>query len=196
MQPQWHPCKDTNVLDPITAFRLSRGAEFYPHAAIDDIWWSALVDLRHTSIDTFTKAAKQAFPGGVLVSNHYSAPERTATPPEQLVTVFARRPFLTAANTPGNPFGIVSVELGAIVTAEQLDHDAPDVRLADFDIPVGEDTVVMAVIDDGIAFANDLFRSGPEDSRVEMIYIMASATMSDPSFYTLGRQLGHYPPAT
>lgn len=175
MDAVWNANPASTAIDPITDYRLSRDASAYPEP-VDSLWWSAILGLRDTSIDELVRRSESHAPGSVIVPNVYDAGERAAVPAEQHVTLFARAPLLRLANTVGNDLGVEWVCLGGIIRDEQLQPEPdPAPHPAPPPIPCPEGTVVMAVIDDGIAFANNLFRDGPTSTRIALAYVMASA---------------------
>ncbi|MEQ9333494.1 hypothetical protein [Thalassobaculum sp.] len=177
MELSWQTSTATTVIDPITDYRLSRDATAYPEP-VESLWWSAILLLRDISIDELVRRSDLQSPGNLIVPNVYDADERSAVPTEQPVTLFARAPLLKLANTVGNDLGVASVCLGGIIRREHLrpepepapgpGHTPPPIRC-----PKG--SAVMAVIDDGIAFANNLFRDGLTSTRIQLAYIMAAA---------------------
>lgn len=191
MTLHWEANTGQQAIDPITEFRLDQDREAHPDHA-ETRWWSAIVGLSGTSIDAFETWAQQHHPGDLLVPDVYD--DRHTALPRQYVTLFARAPVLRALNRPALPppadqtgtgFDVTSIHLGSIVPAEQLDL-AQSSRSTGQPLAVEpesnlwpEGTVVTAVIDDGIAFANSVFRDGPASSRVESAYVMA-ARADDP----------------
>jgi len=176
MELGWQANAASNVIDPITDYRLSRDATAYPEP-IASLWWSAILGLRGISIDELIRRSDRLSPGNLIVPNVYDAAERAAVPAEQHVTLFARAPLLRLANTVGNDLGVEWICLGGIVRGDHLRTEpepAPDPNHVGPPIPCPDHTVVMAVIDDGIAFANNLFRDGLTSSRVQLAYIMAT----------------------
>lgn len=169
----WQTGSGPGVIDSITDFRLNLDRATDPGVS-GTRWWSAILGLENTSIDVFETRAAQHSPGDILVPNTYGPARRLAIEPEQFVTVFARAALLKAVNEVGNGFGVASVHLGGFVPAGSLNFDAPrELEIGD-DIVCEKGAVLTAVIEDGIAFAHNLFRDGPESSRVQAIYILAA----------------------
>jgi len=177
-----------DIIDPITEFRLNIGHKTHPFFS-GNLWWSALIGLKGRSILQFKDWAEECFPGDYLLPNAYDHDRRVTAPPEQLFTLFAKEPLLRAMNRTGSDFeGITSVELGGIVPPDTLDFDAPLEPEPRSHICLPAGSVVTAVIEDGIAFANNLFRKGPTCSRVEFVHMLAAPVVKGgrPS---VGRQL-------
>ncbi|NIZ09752.1 hypothetical protein [Pseudooceanicola sp. HF7] len=155
--------------DPVAAFRLSRPDAHLP----EDPWWSALLALE-VSLAELQARVEAAFPemapGMILPEVH--APDLVVQP-GRVVTVFARGPVLEEMNRPGNGLGVSAIQLGAAIAGEHVQQAAP--LEEDDQIVLPQETVLMGVIDDGIAIAHELFRSGPAESRVELAYVMESA---------------------
>lgn len=165
-------------LDHISDFRLSLARAHTPSGQHpEEVWWSVLITLTETSIDAFAKAAEEAYPDTLLVPAAYDAADRSAKPKTQPVTVFAREPLIKAMDAHSNPFGVSMVHLGAQTPVETLDFHAKPPSLDP--ILVCEDTVVMAVIDEGIAIGHDLFRAGPTASRVAHATILDSTPLTN-----------------
>lgn len=79
------------------------------------------------------------------------------------------------ANRIGNGLGSEAVHLGGVVPKSHLTLSGPSQRSRPAPIPCPKETVVVAVIDDGIAFANDLFCDGMTSSRVHLAYLMSES---------------------
>lgn len=188
MTLHWVEVPYKNVTDDVTDFRLSMGSDFYP-VPVDEIWWSATIDLRNTSIDTFEHLANTAVADALLIPNDYDPAEQAAVLADQLVTIYARTPLLDQINQDGAQFGVASMVLGAIVPEENLNFFAPDVLEPEELIHVEDGTVITAVIDDGIAFANNLFRSSNTTTRVEHVSILAAKPGSGGQRVSVGRAL-------
>lgn len=178
MQVDWQDDGGAGVLDPVTDYRLSRDPTSYPRP-IDEIWWGAIFHLEETSLDDFQARAEQAHPGQFLIPDVYDADDRADRPASQSVTLIARSPLIRDANRTGNPFGCAGVYLGTIVPEAHLPlHLTPEERQRPEPEPIQchDDTVVTAVIDDAIGFANALFRDGEKSTRVHLAYIMSGAS--------------------
>jgi hypothetical protein len=188
MDLHWVEVPFSDLTDHITDFRLTRPRDIYP-GAHKKHWWSALIDLRDTSINEFSRQAEAAVPGTLLIPNDYTPAERAAIEKQQLVTIYARTSLLRKINGNANAFGVASVVLGSITPPHHLDFNAPDKQKKAPVIRVDSGTVVMAVIDDGIAFANNLFRSSNITSRVEHVSILSAEPGSGGKRVNVGRAL-------
>ncbi len=192
-------CKD-NVISQTADFRLTR----YPHAdpqSQTDKWWSVLIEIEG-SIQAFIHKAEaflaeyddpDAEEESFLVPVAYDPADLHVEKARQPVVIFARQGFVHVLNRhegdggAANRFGVLSVHLGAIVRRDALDFDAdwPDTT----PIVVPDDAVVMAVIDDGIGIANNLFRTGPTQSRVAYAAILGANVDAEGSQTSIGRTL-------
>ncbi|WP_299546626.1 S8 family serine peptidase [uncultured Tateyamaria sp.] len=172
-----------NVVSQEADFRLTRA----PNAGQPnqtDTWWSVLLDIEG-SIQEFISRADRfldenhneaAREKSFLVPVEYDRKDRLAQRGRQAVVIFARQGFVhvlnqnTGSTHEPNRFGIVDLHLGAVVRRDALNFEAdwPD----NSPIIVSDDAVVMAVIDDGLGIANDLFRTGPVRSRVQYAAIL------------------------
>lgn len=164
-----------DLLDHVTDFRLNLAAAQDP-SHVDEIWWSALILLVDTSIDTFVRSARH-FADDLLVPVAYDAGDRKRKLPLQPVAIYAREVFLRALNRNSNGFGVSDVHLGAKASVETLNFNASPPNLSE--IPVSDDTVVTAVVDDGIAVAHDLFRQTRVSTRIAHASILGAATVAD-----------------
>lgn len=176
MQADWQDDGGTGVLDPVTDYRLSRDPSAYPRP-VDEIWWTVILHLEDTSLDTFRARVEAAYPGALLIPDVYDAEDCAARPPSQSVTLIAQSPVIRAANGAANGWGCAGVYLGSMVPEAHLPlHLSPEERLRPAAEPIAchDDTVVTAVIDDAIGFANALFRDRETSSRVHLAYLMSS----------------------
>ena len=176
MRFEWHDDGTTGVLDAVTDYRLSRDPSTYPRP-IEEIWWSAIFHLQDTSLNAFQEEAERLHPGCLLVPDVYDPDECADRPAVQSVSLIARTALIRAANTVGNPFGCSGVYLGSVVPEAHLPLDVPAQERGwreDDPIVCHDRTVVTAVIDDAIGFANALFRDGERSSRVHLAYIMST----------------------
>lgn len=171
------------LLDHLTHFRLSRQPHNFPEGA-GETWWSVLLELKNTSIDQFA-ALTERYAEDRLIPVAYDAEDRALALPRQPLVIFARKALIEELNQHMNEYHVVSVKLGAIVPESHLDRAAqsPDTR----EITVGDDAVVMAVIDEGIAIAHDLFRCGETASRIEHASIFEAVPTARASHASVGR---------
>lgn len=161
-------------------FRLTQQSNFTD----SDIWWSALIDLRDSSIDDFAARAGERFADDIHIPNDYSAEERRVKFAERIIVIYARAELLSAINAAPQRFGAASILLGAIFDPSFINFDAEPQKTNPPPIVVPNGTVVTAVIDDGIAFGNDVFRSGLVSTRVEYVAILSTKPNGDPSVGT------------
>lgn len=176
MQIDWHDDGDAGAIDPVTDYRLSRDPTSYPRP-IGEIWWAAIFHLEETSLDTFRQCAEQAYPEQILIPDVYDGEDCAARPSSQSVTLIARSSVIRTANMVDNGWGCAGVYLGSMVPEEHLPlHLTPQQRERPALKPITchDDTVVTAVVDDAIGFANSLFRDHETSSRVHLAYLMSS----------------------
>lgn len=162
------------LLSQTADFRLTRQPLFYPDGQ-DTTWWSVLLELERTSIEQFENELSK-FEDNFFVPACYH--ERSKVCDRQPLVIFAQRPVIVHLND-RQVEGVIFIHVGAATPERFLDRHA---RLKE-ELPdtfVDDDAVTVAVIDDGIAIAHDLFRSTPENSRVEFAHIFdASPAKSD-----------------
>ncbi|OIQ32525.1 MAG: hypothetical protein BM562_04455 [Alphaproteobacteria bacterium MedPE-SWcel] len=185
---RWTETPDPNaadILDHTSDFRLSLAVTQQPDGA-DQAWWSVLIELADASIDMFETAAR-TFSADLLIPVAYDPADRARVFARQPVAIYARLPLIEALNKRSNGYHVVALQLGAITPAKYLDHAAvgPDLSA----IAVSADTVVMAVVDDGIAIAHDLLRKDPEHSRVEHATVFEALPVAGGPC-SVGRALG------
>lgn len=167
----WLPNPDPNVadiLDQVTHFRLSRSRVHFgddPEA----LWWSVLIDLRDLSIDgLLARVGALDLPAPLeellLIPAAYDPEDRRRSLPVLPVAIYARSAMIEQLNDRSLDLGISALRLGASVPGRFLDPGAQPQELSQIVVPEG--VVVQAVLDDGIAIAHDLFRSGPLQSRI------------------------------
>ncbi|MGN6468942.1 MAG: hypothetical protein ACTHLC_05095, partial [Rhizobiaceae bacterium] len=185
----------TPVLDPRIDFRLNFMSGFLDPEAADDAWWLVDVEVDSGSLDEMFGAMRsfgsRTMAHVVRIPSLYGAQARTMRIEEpRRFALYARREFVNEAGRidpyRANEFGIRRLMLGSIVPDEQLDFEVPPESEPEERVPLPEGSVIMAVIDDGIAFAHELFRRGPKVSRVEYAWIMGGRPDGSMS---LGREL-------
>jgi len=189
-----------SVLSHEADFRLTR----HPHATPDSQttkWWSVLLTIEG-SIEAFIARAERFRddrrhpPEGetfFVVPVAYDRDDRRLHKAVQPVAIYARQDFLHALNrrpeggSTANRYGVRALLLGALTPRACLDFDAawPETD----QIEVADDAVVMAVIDDGIGIANNLFRRGPVATRVEFAALLGATSLPRMSQTTIGRTL-------
>jgi hypothetical protein len=184
---KWEPLAKATLLSPIADFRLSRPAEMLGLAP-GEPWWSVLVDLRNSSLSALEQQVNAAFPSpALLIPDVFSAAERDDHLAQQIVPLFVRASVVQALNTPSNPYGIAALDLGIAFSNSAILAESPPAPDQP-DIAVPADTVVMAVIDDGIAIAHEVFCKDTLRSRVDLAYVMAQND-SEPPSHTQGHSL-------
>ncbi|MXN64906.1 S8 family serine peptidase [Stappia sp. GBMRC 2046] len=165
----WYKDTPADVIDPIMAFRL----EIVARSGVTEQWWSAILELEDLSLKDLLENARNAgLEGTVIIPNLYSDEDRDREE-IQYPTVYATSAFLNAANIRDNPLGVKRLLCGTIVPDAVLDFGAGRWPAALPNILVPDGSVVTAVIDNGIAFAHELFRkTDPTKSRVAFAWIM------------------------
>lgn len=172
-------------MDHVTNFRLSREPATYS-SDIAETWWSVLIEIQSVSIDQFSDAI-QGFVDDVLIPVAYDSADRSIVLPRQPVVIFARKPLIDALNQASNPYHVTAIQLGAVTPKEYLNFQA--VASPQPDILVDDDTVVLAVIDNGIAIGHDQFRLSSTTSRVHFATILESVQTQTSSDCSVGRTL-------
>lgn len=170
MTHSWIESPAPAVNDAITAHRLDHLTLLGVSNA--DTWLSVMLVLRDISIDDFVDSLPNDLRQAVHVPSIYDAEDRALVAPRQVISVFAQQVALQVLVQHENPHGVASATLGTIVPEDALDLSAQASRPPIVTVP--ENSVVMAVIDDGIAIGNNLFCASPVDSRVENALIMHS----------------------
>lgn len=185
MSYDWKPAPidGTAPIDALTYTRLS--STTFPVA--DEAWWSAMIELEETSIAAFEQLVAQAFPQELLVPAAYDLGDRAALKHRQFVAIFARKPLLSVLNRKDNGFGVVNVHLGLVTPEAWLNFAAMPGE--DTVEEVGPDTVLTGMIDDGLGIAHELFRTGPETTRVAYCAVLPSPPQEGDTETTQGRVL-------
>ncbi|APX10968.1 S8 family serine peptidase [Tateyamaria omphalii] len=174
------PAQD-DVLSQTADFRLGRAI----HVDEPEDWWSVLLEIEGSIDDFAERAAPLA--EDIIIPVAYDAEDRTVPASRQPLVVFARQTAIAAFNMEPEAYGILSLLLGAETPRRFLDRHATPPPMTE--IPVSEDTVVMAVIDDGIGIAHNLFRTGPTASRVQFAAILEAEPLVRGSRASVGRAL-------
>ncbi|GAA6181098.1 hypothetical protein NBRC116594_25360 [Shimia sp. NS0008-38b] len=155
-------------IDAVTYTRLAFGTP----PVNGDAWWSAMVELEHTSIDMFAHFVRPDFPQGLLIPAAYDTRDRAALLDRQFVAIFARRSLIEALNENGNTYGVGNIHLGMVTPDKWLNLDAQPAPTPVME--VSDDTVVSGVIDDGFGFAHELFRTDEMTTRVDYCAVLPS----------------------
>ncbi len=180
-----HDPSPARIIDHVTKFRLSRESHHYS-AKLEVIWWSVLIELEDTSIDQFAIATAN-YAQDLLIPVAYDCQDRKRVLATQPLVIYARQPLIERLNKSDNPYHVTSVRLGAVTPDRFLDHDAVQSPLPE--ILVDDETVVQAVIDDGIAIAHDLFRTSGTSSRIQFAKIFEAEPRKKFSKSSVGRNL-------
>ena len=171
---EWLPLDAAPRLNPIADFRLTRPDTMHATPTAK-AWWSVLIDIRNSTLNGFVQKIAAAFPGQmptIILPDVFSAAERDVFREQRIVPIFARAAVVQAMNARPNPFDVAALEIGAVFTDDDIMPGLPQGTLLQ-DINVPEGTVVMAVIDDGIAIAHELFCDDALRSRIDLAYVMA-----------------------
>ncbi len=164
----------------------------------DDLWWLLLIDpainpetrTPFTIAEIFERAA-DVLESNDQVSDYVAVPptyspttrrDRERTGP---VTLYARRKYIIAANRRDSATGIKWFQIGAALRQEDLVmQEEPFVQNEIDPVIVPEGSVVMAVIDNGIAVGHELFRMtnqlGEAESRVAFYWNMDGSPVNAP----------------
>jgi hypothetical protein len=170
MALQWNAQDPANVLDNVTNFRLNHSDKMSADPV--GVWWSAIVVLTGTTVIAFDESLGSSFTSQYLIPDEYDDDDGE----DIMLTIYAQAAVMRQLNTVDNSYGVTEIHLGSIISGPMIDpatspgigtDDDPDEVILSSD-----GTVTMAVIDDGIAFGHNLFRSGLETTRVEGMFIM------------------------
>ncbi|TMV03376.1 hypothetical protein FGK63_19580 [Ruegeria sediminis] len=138
--------------------------------AFDKQWWMAVVSVARSgdkisslTINELIKKAEEYQPvplsDFLFVPREYDEGQRTSTNLD-VITIYAQRAYLDAVNAPDGEekLGIRSILISTPLEDETLNPGAEPFAPPDLEVDVNQQTVVVAVIDHGIAIAHDLFR--------------------------------------
>ncbi len=184
---RWEKVEDQGVVSSAVDFRLDQQANFVDPE--EEIWWSALIDLRGTSIAAFSRGFDERLNRQLHIPNDYSLTERETVFEQKVIVIFAGTELLRQLNAYPERFGVSSVRLGAIFDRDfiNLDAKAQNADLPAIKVPDG--SVVTAVIDDGIAFGNNVFRDGLVSTRVEYVTILPTLPGGSAGQVSVGNEL-------
>lgn len=183
------------VLNPAASFRVNAVSRIIAEdlqVDEDALWWLILINpatipagepgagSRYT-IENIYELAKGLGIGDdpsafLSIPPEYSLSFRTSPPPGP-VSFYARSVYINVANRQGNNAGIAWLEVGPSFREQDLvRQELPFLPDLVETVVVPEDTVVMAVIDNGMAVGHELFRSTDNSdapvSRVEFFWNM------------------------
>lgn len=145
--------------------------------------------MRDTSIAEFERGLDERFSRHLHIPNDYSEEEREIVLDEQIVVIFATTEVLRAVNAFREKFRVASVLLGAIIDPDFINFDAKALTASLPIIVVPNGSVITAVIDDGIAFGNDVFRDGLVSTRVEYVTILPTLPGGGGGQVSVGNEL-------
>lgn len=173
----WEDVAEEGTANSALDFRVAQQRKFLapePKYGLtnDAVWWSALVDLRNTSIDEFVDKFDDDLRDQLHLPTDYTREERQADFKDRIVVIFATSRLLDVLNRSKEKFNIASVTLGAIVEPRFINLNAKAQRADLPTIEVPDGSVITAVIDDGIAFGNNVFRDGLMSTRVAYVTIL------------------------
>lgn len=185
---RWKEISTDGAASVALDFRLNQQMNFSDPDG-DEVWWSALVDLRDTSIAAFAQRIEKDRTGQLHIPNDYSAQDREIVFETRVVVIYARTPLLRALNAFPEKFGVSSVQLGAIINPNFINFDTKTMIANLPVITVPDDAVITAVIDDGIAFGNNVFRDGLLSTRVEYVTILPAPPSGSGGAVSVGNEL-------
>jgi hypothetical protein len=162
---------DIEFMDPKAEFRTSAMERFSPEGTFENTWWPALIELEdERDLEELANAREDA--DDLIVPEIYDEADRRRK--GAAFTIFVRRSFITDMNRRNDT--IRRLVLGAPVPNTSRHTQITGAR---YQMPKGVaaswsgSAVTMAVIDNGIAFAHELFRKEcPTRSRVLSAWIM------------------------
>ncbi|MGJ8625853.1 MAG: S8 family serine peptidase [Sulfitobacter sp.] len=135
-----------------------------------DQWWSALLTLQGgsagISIDGFIEMITPDMAQDLIVPVVYSVSDRAVAHNRFFLSVIARKSTLDTLNRADTYPVVTNVDLGTHVDKAHIDFDAKPQESPINKTEVPRDTVIMAVIDDGIAIAHNLFRDTQSSTRI------------------------------
>lgn len=186
MTTKWQDADSSDALDLISEFRLDFTAKRRPPEKQASLWWSVLVHLNSTDVSEFDQKLSGNFKGEYLIPEDQIAGDEHWPDGEHILTIYARAQVIKKLNLMDNDYGVTSLSLGSIVSETSLSlQSCAEEEEGELTV-VQDGSVTMAVIDDGIAFAHNLFRTGLCESRVQGMFIMDAAT---PPKSDVGRKL-------
>lgn len=180
---KWLTSKST-AIDPTIDFRIETLMPFHPKGFVEGAWWMAALELRNASIEELIQTARSKG-YGLRVPFFYDDATRKRRAERNYVSVYARSDLIAEANRRDNDLSVARMVLGSIVPEGEVFGQVP----VDSNNPVqvSDKTVIVGVIDTGIAFAHDLFRLSDNRTRVHCAWIMDA---DNQGAGTQGRVLG------
>lgn len=168
---RWKKIAEEGPANSAQSFRLEQQEKFSVSEG-RSVWWSALIDLRDTSIAKFTGSLDEEFADQFHIPSDYDTEERQLSFEDKIIVLFATTQLLKALNKHRERFNIAGIILGAIIDPSFINFDAPAQKSTFPAINVPNGSVITAVIDDGIAFGNDVFRDGLTSTRVHYATVL------------------------
>lgn len=158
-----------------------------------DQWWSALLTLQGgsagISIDGFIEMITPDMAQDLIVPVVYSVSDRAVGHNRFFLSVIARKSTLDVLNRADSYPVVINVDLGTHIDDAHIDFDAEPQESPINKIEVSKDTVIMAVIDDGIAIAHNLFRDTQTSTRIIHADLLAVVPDRLAGDATYGRRL-------
>lgn len=178
-------------LEPYADWRLNVLSRLRDPSIEDDRWWLAHVQLANMSLKELERTYNDD--GRVVVVPDLYRDETDTPPDHRLVIVYAKKPFFDRVGKQSLPAGDERPPYVARVTAgpEVPEFAAKDAMVEPPRPPTVVDpgTVIMAVVDDGIAFAHERFRTAAGGTRVEYAWIMEPEGPGPSATVPQGREL-------
>lgn len=175
--------------DPYIDWRLDVLNEFRDMALEKDAWWMTHIQLADMSIEDLEKANNDS-EQVLFIPPIYA--DRTAKPPRQVIIGYGKRDFFKKAQGQPTSTKGEEPEITRFTIGPYVHRFVPGDVSTDLPYPVKtvlDGTVIMAVIDDGIAFAHERFRTADGLTRVEYAWIMEPTVPNPSSTVSQGREL-------
>ena len=163
----------------------------------DNLWWLVVLEPQEQlSIATLVKLSQKLDIGGepgeyLYVPGEYTQ-EQLEKPQNDPVTFYARRSYINAINNPNAQAGIDRFEVGPAFGQDELLRSTEPFRSSNRTrVEVPEGSVVVAVIDNGMAVGHELFRrnnGADPTSRIEFFWNMDGVD-HDPTQLATGEEL-------
>ena len=193
MYLHWKTVKAPSVVDHRSEFRLALTHQTQPKQT-PTRWWSALLTLQDVSIDTLLSSVGALIDNDVSqvlhIPSDYTVTDRSARLERHYVSVFATHDVLRLLNEKGLSWGVSGLHLGHQIDTATLTLDmAPDPDIID-DVEAAENSVIMAVVDDGIAFAHEVFCHDRTSSRIALVSLLEAHPQNKKRPVSVGHALG------
>ncbi len=159
----------------------------------DDRWWSALITLQAdgalVSIDGFLEVLPPSILRNLIVPVQYSVQDRSTLHSRFYLSVIARKAVLDTLNHATLFPMVENVDLGTHVNDQHIDFSAEPQETPKEKIALPKGSVIMGIIDDGIAIAHNLLRKSDTVSRVLLADLQAVDPDRKAANATYGRRL-------